>query len=187
MYDYGTLENRIRYGRDSPPSYDLTKISVPINLHYGLNDWLVGVDVRLNAYMLQFWNRFFIFWTRVEILAIPSLRRTWRGFTVGWLIRWWLKFLIPRSIIWISSGPKTSGLYCTTTSSPCWKKPEFERSRAVIVTEENLLWYEHLFAIRNSCWKPFEQSHWLIKETCRYLYFYSILYYMFLSRSVTSW
>ncbi|KAF6216011.1 hypothetical protein GE061_000348 [Apolygus lucorum] len=44
MYDYGSTGNRERYGQETPPEYDLTKITVPINLHYSLNDWLAGVE-----------------------------------------------------------------------------------------------------------------------------------------------
>nr|AIY34738.1 lipase 9 [Lygus lineolaris] len=44
MYDYGWFANRGVYGQSSPPEYDLSKITVPINLHYSLNDWLAGVE-----------------------------------------------------------------------------------------------------------------------------------------------
>nr|AOH73340.1 lipase 11 [Lygus lineolaris] len=44
MYDYGRSTNRKVYGSSSPPEYDLSKITVPIHLHYSLNDWLAGVE-----------------------------------------------------------------------------------------------------------------------------------------------
>lgn len=39
-YDHGTVENRRRYGQDSPPKYNVSNMRVPIRLHYGLNDHL---------------------------------------------------------------------------------------------------------------------------------------------------
>ncbi|EZA48594.1 hypothetical protein DMN91_011689 [Ooceraea biroi] len=43
QYDYNILGNLKRYGKLTPPSYDLGKIKVPVSLHYGTNDWLVNV------------------------------------------------------------------------------------------------------------------------------------------------
>ncbi|XP_029160355.1 lipase 3-like [Nylanderia fulva] len=43
QYDYGWVENRKKYGSINPPLYDLSKISVPVSLHYGSNDWLAHV------------------------------------------------------------------------------------------------------------------------------------------------
>uniref|UniRef100_A0A182P4Y6 Lipase n=1 Tax=Anopheles epiroticus TaxID=199890 RepID=A0A182P4Y6_9DIPT len=47
-YDYGTEENRRRYaGSDVPPDYDLTKVTVPVVIFYGLGDQLTHpADVR---------------------------------------------------------------------------------------------------------------------------------------------
>jgi len=42
MYDYGYFGNKKRYGSGSPPDYDLKKITAPVALHYGDNDWLAA-------------------------------------------------------------------------------------------------------------------------------------------------
>ncbi|KAF6216012.1 hypothetical protein GE061_000349 [Apolygus lucorum] len=54
-YDYGWFANHAVYGQFTAPEYDLSKITVPINLHYSLNDWLAGVvDVqRLHDHLPQ--------------------------------------------------------------------------------------------------------------------------------------
>ena len=41
-YDYGVLENNRRYNSNVPPTYNLTKCTVPVLTSYGLNDWLAG-------------------------------------------------------------------------------------------------------------------------------------------------
>ncbi|XP_049535775.1 lipase 1-like [Anopheles darlingi] len=41
-YDYGKLRNLGIYGKMSPPEYNLTQISVPIVMYYGLNDLLAA-------------------------------------------------------------------------------------------------------------------------------------------------
>ncbi|XP_063979678.1 lipase 3-like [Diachasmimorpha longicaudata] len=40
QYDYGLLKNYWMYGQRSPPAYDLSKVTIPVILAYGLNDWL---------------------------------------------------------------------------------------------------------------------------------------------------
>jgi len=40
MYDYGFFKNMAKYGSFKPPSYDLTKVTAPVALHYSMNDWL---------------------------------------------------------------------------------------------------------------------------------------------------
>lgn len=42
MFDYGHVENVIRYGTPSPPNYNLSEIAVPAYLVYGDNDLMVG-------------------------------------------------------------------------------------------------------------------------------------------------
>lgn len=43
-FDYGTKTNRIKYGRDTPPEYDLRNVSAPFALFYAQNDWLAGPE-----------------------------------------------------------------------------------------------------------------------------------------------
>ncbi|XP_029163316.1 lipase 3-like [Nylanderia fulva] len=40
-YDYGREKNLLMYNSVEPPEYDLSKITVPIFMFYGNNDWLV--------------------------------------------------------------------------------------------------------------------------------------------------
>uniref|UniRef100_A0A182NS05 Partial AB-hydrolase lipase domain-containing protein n=1 Tax=Anopheles dirus TaxID=7168 RepID=A0A182NS05_9DIPT len=42
LFDYGDSENQRRYGRATPPGYNLENISTPIALFYANNDWLAG-------------------------------------------------------------------------------------------------------------------------------------------------
>nr|XP_022911984.1 lipase 3-like [Onthophagus taurus] len=45
-YDYGLIQNLIKYGSVSPPSYNLNKITAPVAMIYSKNDWLAAtVDV----------------------------------------------------------------------------------------------------------------------------------------------
>uniref|UniRef100_A0A182XVP9 Lipase 3 n=1 Tax=Anopheles stephensi TaxID=30069 RepID=A0A182XVP9_ANOST len=42
QFDYGRKErNLAHYGREYPPSYNLTAVTAPIVMFYGLNDWMV--------------------------------------------------------------------------------------------------------------------------------------------------
>lgn len=71
-WDFGLLENLQRYGNANPPEYPLERITCPIALHYGNNDWLAAVqDVerlapRLNSSIGQFlvpeFNHFDFLW-----------------------------------------------------------------------------------------------------------------------------
>ncbi|XP_055375802.1 lipase 3-like [Condylostylus longicornis] len=40
MYDYGMFKNLAKYGTFKPPSYDLSKVTAPVALHFSMNDWL---------------------------------------------------------------------------------------------------------------------------------------------------
>lgn len=42
-FDHGMLNNIRKYGRFTPPSYDLKKITAPVALFYAQNDWLSAV------------------------------------------------------------------------------------------------------------------------------------------------
>lgn len=42
-YDYGKSKNKVRYGSEIPPEYDLSFIKVPVTLHVGVDDKLGNV------------------------------------------------------------------------------------------------------------------------------------------------
>ncbi|CAG5074853.1 Similar to Lip3: Lipase 3 (Drosophila melanogaster) [Cotesia congregata] len=53
QYDHGLIENYRRYGRFTPPDYQLFKVTAPVVLHYCVNDWLSSVkDVEILAQQL---------------------------------------------------------------------------------------------------------------------------------------
>jgi lysosomal acid lipase/cholesteryl ester hydrolase len=39
-YNYGKEGNLLRYGQETPPLYDISKITAPVALYWGQNDWL---------------------------------------------------------------------------------------------------------------------------------------------------
>lgn len=41
QFDYGLAGNLAHYNRFSPPEYDLRKVTTPVYLHHGENDWVV--------------------------------------------------------------------------------------------------------------------------------------------------
>lgn len=75
QFDEGTdTANRRRYGSPSPPEYDLTKVKVPIYLHFSHNDYLSEVAVRC---LITTWRIF------AKIFVILGRRRT------VWKAGWW--------------------------------------------------------------------------------------------------
>ncbi|KAG5860905.1 hypothetical protein JTB14_030738 [Gonioctena quinquepunctata] len=44
-YDWGSEENKRKYGSIAPPLYDLGKISFPVAIFYGESDILVSKEV----------------------------------------------------------------------------------------------------------------------------------------------
>ncbi|EPB66234.1 hypothetical protein ANCCEY_14675 [Ancylostoma ceylanicum] len=51
MYDYGTRENKKKYGQANPPEYDFTRIQKPIYLYCGDEDWLADPQ-DISGYLL---------------------------------------------------------------------------------------------------------------------------------------
>lgn len=50
QFDYGWALNLVRYGSILPPKYPLDRVTAPVLLHYGENDWLAAIsDVHLLA------------------------------------------------------------------------------------------------------------------------------------------
>jgi len=39
-YDFGSDGNQEKYGQTDPPDFDLSKVTAPVNLFWGQNDWL---------------------------------------------------------------------------------------------------------------------------------------------------
>ena len=47
-FDYGNAEdNQAHYGQDTPPDYDLTKVTTPVALYWSEADWLAQPAVSL--------------------------------------------------------------------------------------------------------------------------------------------
>ncbi|XP_071452979.1 lipase 3-like [Hetaerina americana] len=44
QFDYGLIGNKDKYGRDSPPEYDLSLITAPMYFIYGDNDWMASIE-----------------------------------------------------------------------------------------------------------------------------------------------
>uniref|UniRef100_V5GMQ9 Lipase n=1 Tax=Anoplophora glabripennis TaxID=217634 RepID=V5GMQ9_ANOGL len=42
QFDHGELNNLEIYKKSSPPDYDISRVTAPVALYYGKNDWLVG-------------------------------------------------------------------------------------------------------------------------------------------------
>lgn len=47
QYDYGILGNMNKYGQLFPPDYDLGKITSPVALYYGSNDFFASTIVNI--------------------------------------------------------------------------------------------------------------------------------------------
>jgi lysosomal acid lipase/cholesteryl ester hydrolase len=45
-YDYGK-NNMEHYGQDTPPEYDISKVTVPVSLYWSQGDWLAVPTVRI--------------------------------------------------------------------------------------------------------------------------------------------
>lgn len=43
QFDHGFFGNLKKYGRTTPPDYDLNKVRAPVILHYCVNDWLSNI------------------------------------------------------------------------------------------------------------------------------------------------
>lgn len=43
-YDFGRITNLMKYASLEPPTYPLKKVTAPIALHYGLNDWFTDIE-----------------------------------------------------------------------------------------------------------------------------------------------
>ena len=46
--DWGAKTNMEEYGQPTPPPYNLTKVTAPVVLFWGENDWLAAPKVKLS-------------------------------------------------------------------------------------------------------------------------------------------
>lgn len=44
-YDYGWILNLKHYGQLIPPAYDLSKVTVPVHIFHGQNDYVASLKV----------------------------------------------------------------------------------------------------------------------------------------------
>ena len=52
-FDYGDGNQDI-YGQETPPDYDLTKVTAPVALYWGDNDWLAAQTVSHVHFVCRF-------------------------------------------------------------------------------------------------------------------------------------
>ena len=45
MYDFGRKGNQEKYGQDTPPIYDIGKVTAPVAAYWSQNDWLAAPEV----------------------------------------------------------------------------------------------------------------------------------------------
>ncbi|KAH8410559.1 hypothetical protein KR009_001778, partial [Drosophila setifemur] len=79
QYDYEPRENQRIYGRSSPPEYRLERITAPVALYYGSNDYLSAVeDVQRLAKMLPnvVENHLYKKWNHMDMIWATSARRS---------------------------------------------------------------------------------------------------------------
>lgn len=75
QYDFGIVRNLMEYGSVSPPNYPLNRITAPVYLHYGDNDWLASVtDVVMLHQQLG---------DGAQMLRVPDNRWNHLDFTFG--------------------------------------------------------------------------------------------------------
>ena len=48
-FDYGPEENMKRYGTETPKTYDLKKVTTPVHIFWGENDYIA--DPRVNTFV----------------------------------------------------------------------------------------------------------------------------------------
>jgi len=44
MYDFGRKGNQEKYGQDTPPIYDIGKVTAPVAAYWSQNDWLAAPE-----------------------------------------------------------------------------------------------------------------------------------------------
>lgn len=59
QYDYGLTKNYEKYGRPTPPKYDLSKVTTPFAFYFAKNDWFLAVSVRPAVNFIFQNNNFF--------------------------------------------------------------------------------------------------------------------------------
>ncbi|XP_016963164.1 lipase 1 [Drosophila biarmipes] len=79
QYDYDPKENQRIYGRSTPPDYRLDRITAPVALYYGSNDYLAAVeDVQRLAKLLPnvVENHLYRKWNHMDMIWGISARRS---------------------------------------------------------------------------------------------------------------
>ncbi|XP_001356050.3 lipase 1 [Drosophila pseudoobscura] len=79
QYDYEAKENQKVYGRTTPPDYRLERVTAPVALYYGSNDYLSAVeDVQRLAKILPnvVENHLYKKWNHMDMLWAISARRS---------------------------------------------------------------------------------------------------------------
>ena len=45
MYDFGKSGNQEHYGQDTPPIYNMDKVTAPVACYWSENDWMAAPEV----------------------------------------------------------------------------------------------------------------------------------------------
>ena len=45
MYDFGKKGNQEHYGQDTPPVYNMEKVTAPVACYWSENDWMAAPEV----------------------------------------------------------------------------------------------------------------------------------------------
>ena len=123
MFDYGADGNHHVYGQSRPPDYDLQRVTTPVHLFYGANDWLanltvIGLETRWVGNELD-WNRVGLeaSWVGNELgWKRVGLESSWFGIELGWKrvgleTSWvWKRVGLESSWVGIESSWKRVGL-----------------------------------------------------------------------------
>ena len=54
MYDFGRKGNQEKYGQDTPPIYDIGKVTAPVAAYWSQNDWLAAPEVYKSLFQSQY-------------------------------------------------------------------------------------------------------------------------------------
>ena len=51
MYDFGKSGNQEHYGQDTPPIYNMDKVTAPVACYWSENDWMAAPEVFFSKFL----------------------------------------------------------------------------------------------------------------------------------------